>query len=262
MVFERLGRLFGGGREPARASARQRLSAGEWPAAIYAIGDIHGCLDELKALEASILEDARAIEGEKWLVTLGDYVDRGPASFGTVAHLMAPPPAGFRRVSLAGNHEQMLLDALANPQHLEGWLEFGGIETARSYGIAPALLEARRPRQLAEALASAIPQSHLNWLANLPSWLMVPGMLFVHAGIRPGLPLEAQRDEDLLWIRGPFLEFEGDASLTVVHGHTPSTVPVLAPGRICIDTGAFATGILTAARFRPGEPPHFIATGT
>ena len=109
-----------------------RLAFHTWPAAIYAIGDVHGCLEQLLELEARIVEDGQDFEGEKWLVTLGDHIDRGPASAGVIGHVMAPAPAGFRRFSLMGNHEAMLLDYLRDPHGHGYYLEEGGFETFAS----------------------------------------------------------------------------------------------------------------------------------
>ena len=114
---------------------RPRLAFRTWPSAVYAIGDVHGCLDQLLAIEAAIAEDGRNLEGEKWLVTVGDHVDRGTRSADVVAHVMGPAPAGFRRFALIGNHEQMMLDFLGNPAAHAYWLEEGGMETLASYGI-------------------------------------------------------------------------------------------------------------------------------
>lgn len=255
-----------GRKRPAAATTptRARLAAAEWPAAVYAIGDIHGCLDELLLLERMIAEDAAdAGDGERWLVTLGDYIDRGPHSAQVIGHLMGPPPSGFRRIALAGNHEQLLLDFLADPVANAQWLDFGGIETAQSYGMRDQRrgTGAQAARAIASDLASLIPESHLEFLGALPISLSLPGAYFVHAGIRPGVPLDLQVDEDLMWIRAPFLERGGDDGTIIVHGHTPANEPEIRPWRIGIDTAAFASGRLTAVRLRPDQPPKFLATG-
>src|SRR5687768_13411836 len=118
-----LGSLFGR-TNTAPASAVPRLSAAERPALLYAIGDVHGCLDALKAVEARIVADAAGIPGEKWIVMLGDYVDRGPHSAQVLDHLTARPPAGFSRICLRGNHEEAMLDALEDPRAIDIWLGF------------------------------------------------------------------------------------------------------------------------------------------
>lgn len=232
---------------------RARLQFDEWPAAVYAIGDVHGCLDQLLALEAQIIADAAGIVGEKWIVTLGDYIDRGPASGAVLDHIVSPPPADFRRFALVGNHEQLLLDFLVNPPRHTEWLQWGGRETAESYGVAPdpEMRWRRAPRGYAEALLPLIPERHLTLLKNLPVCLSLPGFFFVHAGIRPGVPLDRQEDDDLIWIRAAFLKASPRANLTVVHGHTPVDTPEFAPGRVDIDTGCFYSGVLTALRVLP-----------
>lgn len=264
-MLDTLRSLFGR-RRPVSSpvETRARLTASEWPAVIYAIGDIHGCLDELLQLERMIVEDAADVgEGERWLVTLGDYVDRGPNSAQVIGHLMSAPPAGFRRIALVGNHEQLLLDFLADPVANAQWMDFGGLETARSYGMRdrPVAGGARGARAIAADLNSLIPESHLDFLRSLPIGLAVPGHQFVHAGIRPGVPIDQQTDEDLIWIRDPFLEEAGDGDVIVVHGHTPATEPEIRGWRIGIDTGAFANGRLTAVRLEKGRAPTFLRTG-
>ena len=235
------------------AIQRARLVFNEWPAAIYAIGDIHGCLDQLRTLEGHIAADAAQFPGEKWIVTLGDYVDRGPASAGVIDHLMTPLSSELRRIPLLGNHEQMLLDFLENPAANTNWLEWGGLETLNSYGakMPPGENWRRSPRRAAERLAAQLPERHLAFLQGLPICLSAPGFFFVHAGIRPGVSLERQDDYDLIWIRAGFLNAAPREGLTVVHGHTPVEEPEIVPGRVDIDTGCFGSGVLTALRVTP-----------
>lgn len=229
------------------------LEAAERPPLIYAIGDVHGCLEELRQLEALIAVDAAPVAGEKWLVTLGDHIDRGPASAGVLDHLLGAPPHGFRRIALKGNHEAMLLDALADPAAMRQWLANGGDATLASYGLGHAAIEslrqgrgrASRRRQLLEA---HLPDEHLAFLRQLPLGLSVPGFVFVHAGLRPGVPLADQVEADLLWIRREFLEATHGFSEVVVHGHTPVPEPFISATRIDIDTGCFMSGRLTALR--------------
>lgn len=240
----------------AEPTPRPRIVAEHRPARLYAIGDIHGCLAELQALERLIVADAADVAGEKWIVTLGDYIDRGPASAQVLDHLLAPPPAGFRRICLAGNHEQMLLDFLVDPARNQPWLKYGGWETAHSYGLATT----GNAPAVARILAALIPKAHLDWLRGLPTTLAVPGFLFVHAGIRPGIPLDGQADIDLLWIRDPFLAAISPSNSIVVHGHTPGLAPVITPYRIDIDTTAFATGRLTALRLDASGATSFLST--
>jgi serine/threonine protein phosphatase 1 len=218
-------------------------------------------MQQLAELERVIAADASEASGERWIVFVGDYIDRGPASADVVNHLMRPPPFGFRRFTLRGNHEELFLDFLRSPRQAREWVELGGVETATSYGVRRALIEAGAPGKLAAAMRVAVPQEHISWMEQLPISLSLPGLLVVHAGIRPGIPLDEQSDNDLLWIRSPFLETERNDDLLVVHGHTPNPHPQITPGRIGVDTGAFATGVLTAVRLSKNEDPRFLAVG-
>lgn len=240
------------------SQGRARIVVDQRPALLYAIGDIHGCLSELIALEQRIVADAGPSTGEKWIVTLGDYVDRGPASAQVIDHLMAPPPDGFRRICLVGNHEQMLLDFIAAPRRNAAWLDYGGRETAQSYGLSAAVNGASLA-VVARDLRGRLPPEHLDWLGQLPIALSVPGFTFVHAGIRPGVSFDQQSEEDLLWIREPFLDAPASPDGTiVVHGHTPVVEPDRTAARIGIDTGCFATGRLTALRLDAGGEVSFL----
>ena len=242
--------------------SRPRLAFHTWPAAVYAIGDVHGCLDQLVALEAKLAEDAANFEGEKWLVTVGDHVDRGPQSAAAVAHVMGAAPRGFRRFALIGNHEQMMLDFLGNPAAHAYWLDQGGIQTLASYGIALDYPPLRTSEALRLMLEERMPPEHRQFLEALPICLSLPGWLFVHAGIRPGIPLSMQSDEDLIWIRAPFLTSQLTGGLRVVHGHTPSRDIVATPHRICIDTHCYHTGRLSAVRVTPdGRTAFFSVEG-
>lgn len=257
IVLRVLTSLFG---RPDPVPGRPRIELAERPALIYAIGDVHGCLAELVELERLIAEDAADTPGDKLLVMLGDYVDRGPRSAQVLDHLLEPPPAGFRRIALCGNHEQALLDFLASPRRGESWLDFGAEATLASYGADP-LVARRGALPAAAALEALMPIEHRELLANLPTLLTVPGYAFVHAGLAPGVPVTRQNDADLIWIREPFLSAARVADgVVVVHGHTPGSEPVMTPARICVDTAAFATGRLTAARIPAMGEPRFIAT--
>ncbi len=235
---------------------RPRLTFDRWPAALYAIGDVHGCLPQLLEVERQIEADARGGEGEKWIVMLGDYVDRGPQSAQVLDHLLQQPPPGFERFCLMGNHEQMMLDFLDDPLTNAYWLEQGGLETLQSYS--------RHPKDASERgeAGQQIPADHLRFIDGLAVSLSLPGWIFVHAGIRPGRTLAEQTDEDLLWIREPFLSGRLVGAPRVVHGHTPSSEPVVTPYRVCLDTQCFRTGRLTAARIaQTGELSFLTATG-
>jgi serine/threonine protein phosphatase 1 len=220
--------------------------------AVYAIGDIHGRSDLLDRLHEAILADAagRPAVGRR-IVYLGDYIDRGPDSRRVLEHLSGGSLAdGIERIALCGNHDDTFLRFLRDPAGNAAWLDFGGDATLRSYGLGH-LAHLRRPKELAraaDAIRAAVPREHVAFLESLPAMLVQGGRVFVHAGIRPGLPLDAQSDADLLWIREPFLAEGPGLPITVIHGHTPGEEPVFGPGRIGIDTGCFATGRLTALK--------------
>lgn len=210
---------------------------------VYAIGDIHGRLDLLMTLREQIADDARAAgAADNVLVYLGDYVDRGPDSRGVLDALIGAPLPGFRTIHLKGNHEVLLLAFLAEPERAaKVWLHNGGEETLASYGISTR----GSADEVRAAFAAALPPPHLTFLQGLALHHVEGGYLFVHAGIRPGVPLERQVEEDLLWIRGPFLNSTADHGHLVVHGHTPADEPAIRPNRIGIDTWAYATGTLS-----------------
>lgn len=228
-----------------------RLSAETRPPLVYAIGDVHGCLEQLLALEARIVADAAGEAGEKWLVMLGDYVDRGPASAQVLDHLSGRAPIGFKRICLRGNHEEAMLGALDGAD-IETWLSFGGEATLASYGLTAAqisaLLVRGRSSQKLQVLQAHIPDEHIAFLRGLPGLLSLPGYVFVHAGLRPGVPLGRQSDRDLLWIRREFLDADHDFGAVVIHGHTPVDEPFFSAHRIAIDTGCYASGRLTGVR--------------
>lgn len=218
---------------------------------VYAIGDVHGCLDELLRLEAMILRDAQETpERKAAIVMLGDIIDRGPNASRTVAHVMRIGSAGLDRHVLLGNHEVGLLTFLASPRPGKSWLAVGGSATLQSYGVNALSFRsgATRVDRLAREAAASIPADHLAWLRRLPHAFVWQGYTFVHAGLRPRVPLELQRPSDLLQIREPFLSFPGSFETIVVHGHTIVVAPEHRSNRIAIDTGCYATGRLTAVR--------------
>jgi len=244
--------------EPPPQTKRRRIDLGAAAPAypIYVIGDVHGCLDELKAAEARIKADMDATANQGLVVLLGDYIDRGPRSRHVIDHLIKPSELGLKRLPLCGNHDDVFLRYLEEPRLYAEWLGLGGEQTLISYGIDLHHVGTRRKGkgpQLEDLLAEAVPASHRRFLAELPICLKVGGLLFVHAGIKPGVPLEEQADEDMLWIREPFLAEGPKLPLLVVHGHTPKPEPDLGPGRIGIDTGAYYTGKLAVLKIEGGR---------
>lgn len=208
---------------------------------IYAIGDVHGCLDRLVALHEAIAEDivARPVE-RTTLVHLGDYVDRGADSAQVIDWLINRPPVPADEiVNLMGNHEHMMLAAVAGADRdAPGlWLANGGADSLLSWGVSRAVPPAE--------WATRIPRQHLIFLRDLPITRRIGPYLFVHAGIRPGVPLGQQSRQDMLWIREPFLSSGDDHGAVIVHGHTPKREPIVHANRIAIDTGAVLGGDLT-----------------
>lgn len=227
----------------------------------YAIGDVHGRRDLLESLLARIdAERAADPRTAEHLILLGDLIDRGPDSRGVLDLLLARAAEDPTLTILGGNHESMLVTLLDGDMwHLESWLHFGGEECARSYGLDPIALLAE-PDRAAALLRAAIPAAHQALLRALPDSHRVGDVLFVHAGIRPGVAIDEQDPQDLRWIRLPFLRSAADHGVLVVHGHTVVAEPDIQANRIAIDTGASATGRLTALCL-DGSARRFLATG-
>jgi serine/threonine protein phosphatase 1 len=242
---------------------RRRVDLGDAqpPYPVYAIGDVHGCLGLLKQAEETIARDMDENGKAGMVVLLGDFVDRGPASSQVIDHLIKPSRLGLKRLALCGNHDDIFLKFIEDPDHHRDWLALGGEQTLMSYGIDIHHLGSRhkgRGANLQELLAEAVPSAHREFLETLPVSLRIGQMIFVHAGIRPGVPLADQTDEDLMWIRDPFLKLGPQLPHTfVIHGHTPNTEPDLGPSRVGIDTGAFYTGRLTVLKI-DGNQTRFL----
>jgi serine/threonine protein phosphatase 1 len=215
---------------------------------LYVIGDIHGRSDLLDRITAVIADDldANPVE-ESVTVTLGDYIDRGPDSRGVVERLIANP-FPTQLIALKGNHELMFESFLRDASVADEWRRFGGLETLISYGVpVGSLMVGRGYEEAAQALRAAVPKAHVDFIAALQTSLSLGRYFLCHAGIRPGVALERQSAEDLLWIREPFLGSRADFGKIVVHGHTPREKPELLANRINVDTGAYMTSRLTCA---------------
>ncbi|PRD42537.1 serine/threonine protein phosphatase [Phyllobacterium phragmitis] len=236
-------------RSPRRVQ-RRRLSIDISRIAAYVIGDVHGCYDQLMTLERIIAADASRLPGPKLIVMLGDYVDRGPDSAQVVEHLLNPPPQDFHRICLTGNHEMAMLDYLDGHLSLERWLQMGAASTLLSYGMDVDHMRQvyRSPQERDDRIRSAIPESHKEFLRSLPILIDADRFLLVHAGIRPGIPLDEQTDEDLVFIRREFIDNAHLLEQWVIHGHTPVEKAHPEGRRINIDTGAFYSGRLSALR--------------
>jgi len=225
---------------------------------IYAIGDIHGRADLLKQLHLQIVADAANYEGQKQVIYLGDMIDRGDHSKQVLDLLLEHPLEGFDPIYLMGNHEQAALSFLDNPESITGWLTWGGRETLASYGINANLSD--NVESLRSEWERLLAANHLNFMESCQLSHQSGNYYFVHAGIRPGIPLEEQRFEDQLWIREPFISSTANHGAVVVHGHTISEQPVVQDNRIGIDTGAYYTGILTCLVLED-EDQRFLQTG-
>lgn len=214
----------------------------------YAIGDIHGSLSKLRSLMARCADHAQG--RPTTFVFLGDYIDRGPDSAGVVRYLIELQSQMREQViALKGNHEAVALGVIDGTMPADYWLSLGGAATLRSYGVDS---------------ADALPGEHVDWLRSLRLSYDDGRRFFVHAGINPKKPLETQREQDMLWIREPFLSDRRDYARLIVHGHTPLArgTPDLRRNRLNLDTAAVFGGPLTAAVFAEAEtgPIAFLQT--
>lgn len=195
---------------------------------VYVIGDVHGCAQELGTILSHVMEVA---SGSDTIIFIGDYIDRGPSSSSVIDIALELKANHERTVFLKGNHEAMLLDYLDKPRSIESrFLQFGGVETFQSYGAST--------EQVYEDPKSIFPESHLSFFSNLSLGVIWHDFVMVHAGIRFTLPLEEQKEEDLLWIREEFVPIKHPLPYTIVFGHTPQKKILLdMPYKIGIDTG-------------------------
>lgn len=228
----------------------------------YAIGDVHGRLDLLSDLLDKIDADSQARPCQReFIVFLGDLIDRGPDSRGVLNLLQAIRPKLPNPVFVMGNHEEMLLRVLGDdPERIWDWMSFGGYEFAQSYGVEVGRLATLPAATAAAEIRAAVPQSDLAFVESFVDSFRFGDYLLVHAGIRPGTPLEQQKIADLRWIREDFLESSAIHPFIVVHGHTISDGPDERPNRIGIDTGAYASGVLTALCLEGTERKYLTAS--
>uniref|UniRef100_UPI003183D5B9 metallophosphoesterase family protein n=1 Tax=Edaphosphingomonas laterariae TaxID=861865 RepID=UPI003183D5B9 len=238
------------------------MASGPAGSRCYAIGDVHGCIDQLADLLGQIGTDhlKRGSDAKAYVVLLGDLIDRGPDSRGVVELLRNQPLAGLQFVFLAGNHEEFLLRILDGESWLlPNWLQYGGLACAHSYGVdVAAMLDSTDDEAMTAMLRGHIPDEHVSFLRGFGDGFRFGDYLFVHAGIRPGVPIDEQAVDDLRWIREDFLDFEEDHGVVVVHGHTICDEPDEQFNRIGIDTGAYRTGRLTAIGIE-GEERWFLS---
>ncbi len=213
---------------------------------IYAVGDVHGRLDLLVSLaEAIEADNARRGPAEVTVIMLGDLIDRGPDSAGVLKAVRIWAEQRKLRF-ITGNHEEMFLEALENPEVLRHFLRYGGKETLLSYPIDPLAYTEAEIEEVQALMADSIPQDDIDFIRGFEDIIVSGDYVFVHAGIHPGTPLEEQRVSQLRWIREPFLSHSGDHGFVVVHGHTINREAEVLLNRIGIDTGAYDSGRLTA----------------
>lgn len=225
----------------------------------FAVGDIHGRADllaEMLALLEARAEAERREGGEPIVVFVGDYVDRGPHSPAVIDLLLGGRPHGYCRRFLKGNHEQAMLEFIEAPLENRAWVLQGGAETMVSYGVQPPPPVSATDddwKNVAAMLKARVPPTHFEFLNSLERYVVYGDYAFVHAGVDAARPLEEQTDDDLYWIRERFLSSRRRFSHRVVHGHTPVDRPYADSRRIAVDTGAYASGTLTAARFEGAD---------
>jgi serine/threonine protein phosphatase 1 len=238
------------------AAAQARIPDG---LRIYSVGDIHGQLDLLNRVADWISQDIARSPMPAITVFLGDYIDRGPNSFGVVERLSRGDfPTDIR--ALRGNHEEMLIAFLDNEKSLEAWRRYGGLETLHSYGVP--VINVMRGKGFPEAQASLrdkMPARHLEFYQKTEFCAEAGDYYFCHAGVKPGVALDQQNPHDLMWIREEFIRAPGPFEKRIVHGHTPVGKPIALPDRINIDTGAYASGMLTCLAIE-GDTIRFFTT--
>ncbi len=220
---------------------------------VYAIGDVHGRLDLFERMIQHIRADEMAVAERPLIVLLGDYVDRGPESAGVLSRILKLQAEAWCDVEvLLGNHEESMLKFLYSAHHGPAWVDYGGGSTLGSYGVAlpAARTDLAQWEETRKTFAEILPEAHLALLNAMKYLLKVEDYVFVHAGVRPDQPLDEQGPETFLWVRGAFMASEKACDFVVVHGHTPEDEPTDKRWRIGIDSGAYATGVLTAIRLK------------
>lgn len=214
---------------------------------VYCIGDIHGRDDLLAEILNKITDDASTFTGRALVIFLGDYIDRGENSREVLEILLNQSIPGFEYVYLRGNHEQTLLDFLQEATVAQSWVMYGGQATLASYGVKVTSILFKRNEfiRIQRELLANLPEAHRQFIANTVLSYSIGSYFFVHAGIKPKVPLALQRVEDMLWIRDEFLSSKKQFKKCIVHGHSISSEVEMLPNRIGIDTGAYSSGILT-----------------
>lgn len=231
----------------------------------YVIGDVHGCIDPLKRLLTRIEDrttDAHPSIKTR-LVFLGDLIDRGPESAEIIERLRNYTPTHMDVTYLMGNHEEVFLDVLkGNVSGMVRWFDWGGRDTARSYGVDNLGLLPIAPEQVLARLQEVVPKSHVEFISGFDQYYEFGDYVFVHAGLRPKVPLEEQTEKDLRWIREKFLSYSGSFPKKVVHGHTIVEDAQNLPNRIAIDTGVYTEGGSLTAAFIHHDTVEFLSEPT
>jgi serine/threonine protein phosphatase 1 len=244
--------------KPAVQQPRPAIPLGQ---RVYAIGDIHGCDDLFATLIDRIAADNdRRTPAVTTLILLGDLVDRGPSSRQVIDRAIALKSLWPDVRLIIGNHEDVFLKALSgDPKTMRYFVRIGGGPTIHSYGLVGADYDRLTFEELADQFPPLVPDEHVAFLSGGEDRIVVGDYVFVHAGVRPGVPIDQQSPADLRWIRDEFLEDRRDHGKIVVHGHTIYDEVQERPNRIGIDTGAYATGRLTALGLE-GEERWFLTT--
>ena len=243
-------------RKNRKLSAEKETWKGLTGHRLYAIGDVHGCHDLLEELVSKIQADhSERAPKPTVLVFLGDIIDRGPDSRGTIEFALNLGKADAPCEFLMGNHESMMLQVLfgEDTKLVKSWLRYGGEECLKSYGVDTAELWNQDSLSIKEMMKNIIPESHIQFLQSFKSYYEFGDYLLVHAGIDPKKALSEQKDKDYLWSREPFLSWSGQLEKKIVHGHTICEEPEFCPHRIGIDSGAYLTGRLSGLRIEEGE---------
>jgi len=227
---------------------------------LYAVGDVHGCVTLLDGLLARIEQDNRERQtADVTLILLGDLIDRGPASRDVVSRIRTGV-SWARTIALMGNHEALMLDSLDGKRiELESWLRFGGRETLESWGVPRATLDQGTLSDIICAAQAAVSAEERGWLGRMRHNLRIGDYFFVHAGVKPGIPLDRQTADDCLWIRDEFLKSSRKHGAVIVHGHSIRKEVETRFNRIGLDTGAYLTGRLTAVGIE-GSDHWFMST--
>lgn len=228
---------------------------------VYAIGDVHGRFDLLQDLIGRIeVDNAARAPTNVHVVMLGDLIDRGPQSREIIDYFLRGAPRFARWHFIMGNHEEMLLKLIDQPDSalMPQFLRFGGRETFESYGAPQRVLDTP-DLYSPDTLLFNVPEEHRDFMRQMEDGILVGDYFFTHAGIRPGVALDQQEQYDLRWIRKDFLDSDADHGMIVVHGHTVLNEVEVRCNRIGIDTGAYASGRLTALGLE-GTERWFIQT--